>query len=239
MSDDPDSKNDQDSERAFDPSEIEDRAVKRVANYLESIGLERLARDISDEKIARRIVEGQMMLNDVIARSYIEERRAEELIERQLQISTKIFDQATSYNNFIVTIGYAGFFAIWNFLQEVVQLNDSALIGILLGVSILAFTSWVLINVIANMNHMTRVSTAFSQEHSSNEEKLEAIHKVDLRNQISAMRLMKAWHYFFVTALVSGFSAGIILLILLFSFVIGENFSIADWLDTAFDAALR
>ncbi|WP_187430439.1 hypothetical protein ROLI_006000 [Roseobacter fucihabitans] len=93
----------------------EDRKVDALVDYVRSIGLERMARDISDERFVRRILDSQLWINSYNIQKSIEDERQTNIEERLITFQSQLFDKAASYNNIVITFGYAGFFCDMEF----------------------------------------------------------------------------------------------------------------------------
>lgn len=66
----------------------------------------------------------------------------EQLLEDLRKLQADQFERANNYTNIVIGGGYAGAFAIWSLVSDVLSKNQRAWIGMLLLVSILVFVMW-------------------------------------------------------------------------------------------------
>lgn len=90
-----------------------DEELEKNLKYLLDIGFRRLTREIPEERVALRSVELQTAIHTFELESFFEIRRQEEIEDRLIRFNSQLFDKASTYNNVVATLGYAGFFAIW------------------------------------------------------------------------------------------------------------------------------
>lgn len=213
--------------------EQEDHDIEALVSYIRGLGLEGLARDISDERFARRILENQVWLNSYDIQKSIEDDRQANMEQRLLSFQSQLFDKAANYNNIVISFGYAGFFAIWNFVSNDLHAWDTSLIAVLLGSSLLVFIGWTLTIAFLNSFSTRRIAAVYSKEFENKEEKIEAIaFEEELINR-QHMKLQKVWFFVFFFTVATGFLAGIALILLMLGQVIGFPFDLYDFWEAA------
>ncbi|WP_143079942.1 hypothetical protein [Roseinatronobacter thiooxidans] len=57
--------------------------------------------------------------------TYDEDRNREKLVDFLVNVQAKTFDKAASYNNIVVSLGFAGFFTLWAWSQPVIDAVDA------------------------------------------------------------------------------------------------------------------
>ncbi|SLN39327.1 hypothetical protein PEL8287_01936 [Roseovarius litorisediminis] len=212
-----------DDERAED-----DRRVNALVEYIRSLGLERMARDISDERIAGRIHDRQLWINSYDIQKSIEDDRQENIEQRFITFQAQLFDKAANYNNIVITFGYAGFFAIWNFVSDRLHSWDTALIALLLGSSLLVFIFWTLSVSFHNAFAMRKLTGIYLAEFENTEDKIAAIVEKESKINLGLMRLQRIWLFVFFFTVATGFSAGLALIVLMLCRVLGIDFDLFD-----------
>ncbi len=208
-----------------------DRDLEGLVQYLERIGVHKLAREVSDERFARRMLENQRWIDGHEYLVAAEERLQESLEQRIVAMQSQMFDKAAAYNNIIVTLGYAGFFAIWTFTKDNLATWDTVLIAALLGTSLMLFIAWTLGISMVNARLVQRMGAVLNAEYESREDKVAAAIAFETKHQKKLLRVLSVWMPVFYMTVFTGFSAGLILLSLLFGQVIGFEFSYHELLE--------
>jgi hypothetical protein len=62
----------------------------------------------------------------------------DQFIKAQLQL----FEKGESYSKVIILLGYAGIFAVWNYVKDVLTVKGMMLSAISVGISLLVYVSW-------------------------------------------------------------------------------------------------
>lgn len=163
--------------------------------------------------VAQIILEEHVRLIHEKVEMAFEERRQDEIDSRLLSMHAGLFEKATVYNNTVVTIGYAGFFAIWSFTSDAIPENDTNLIAALLGISLLTFVSWTLFASLLSAANVRRIAPVYLKEFSSRSERIAAIIEKERQGDVALMRVNAIWPYIFAISAISGFLAGILLII--------------------------
>ena len=194
-----------------------------------------MAKDISDERFSRRMLDSQLWINSYESEKSIEDDRQSNIEQRLIALQSQMFDKAASYNNIVISFGYAGFFAIWNFVSDQLHSWDTALIALLLGASLLVFIAWTLIVSFHNSVSMRKIASAFTVEYENTEEKLQAVLTKEQEVAVSAFRLQKMWLFVFSFTVATGFLAGFLLIAIMMCRVLNIDFdlvNIFDWIRT-------
>jgi hypothetical protein len=203
----------------------EDEEVALLIARLQSLGVLNLAREISDERFARRIVESQLILNSISSGMAAEEKLQNEIEERLLSLHSQLFDKAASYNSAIITLGYAGFFAIWSFVSTSLNPWDSKVVATLLGFSLLLFIGWTLTVAYVSAKQTSKIAIKNNGVYADRDQKIAAILEQENINNRSFMRLQSWWASVFIATVSTGFAAGIILLVTLLLNILEIDFS--------------
>lgn len=151
----------------------------------------------------------------------ISENDLRQLGEIQLEVQSKLFDKAATYNNIVVSLGYAGFFGIWIWSRELIHPWDAKLTALLLGLSLFMFVLW---NVVTNYVISVK-NIKLSQLMTSTQPSVEILIQklVHLQRQIHKEQLAyyAAWYIIFLATSILGFLSGALLIILIGLDVLG------------------
>ncbi|MFC3088276.1 hypothetical protein [Tabrizicola soli] len=139
--------------------EAEDRHDAELADYLRRIGARSLAAELDDLRFRNRILEAQRWLDNHDALISEHALHREKYDQRLLANQAWVFDKAQTYNNFVVTLGYAGMFGIWSFVRDEMDPWDMKLIAVLLGSSLVMFMLWTMAQAIWIMRSAVRLQT--------------------------------------------------------------------------------
>lgn len=213
---------------SVDNHKQEDHEIEALVSYIRGLGLEKLAQEISDERFAKKILENQVWINSYNLQRSIEDELQANLEQRLLAFQSQLFDKAASYNNIVISFGYAGFFAIWNFVSTDLHSWDTAVIAVLLGSSLLVFIGWTLTIAFLNSFSTRKLAAVYTKEFESKDEKLEAIALEEEQISRKHMKLLKAWFVVFFFTVTTGFLAGVALIVLMLGQVIGVPFNLFD-----------
>jgi ABC-type multidrug transport system fused ATPase/permease subunit len=167
-----------------------------------------------------------MFLDNHLAKVSEQELYRDKILQKISDLQVSAYDRAQAYDNFIVTLGYAGAFAIWTLIKDLMSAWDMKLIALLLGVSLFFFITWTVAQMLFVMRNIAKGAKVVRGIFSDLDEHLEAINKREEESRRSALRFQRFWPYFFVPALVSGFGAILILLSLLLADLLGVKFSV-------------
>jgi hypothetical protein len=150
----------------------------------------------------------------------------DELVEKLQRFHAENLQRVTAYNNIITSLGYAGIFAMWQFIRAEIQPRDNALVVCLFGVSLIAFILWILITSTYQQLSAVRVTKALADPSTSPLQKLHFLQESERKAVVLQARLLLTWKPLFAIAVVSGLGAGVSILILSFSILLGSPVSI-------------
>ena len=210
--------------------EEEDARDKELVAYLERIGAKSLATELSELRFRNRIIEAQRWLDTHEAQVSYQEKVHDEIDKRMIANNAALFDKAQGYMNFVVSFGYAGFFAIWSLIREQMHPWDMKFVAVLLGASLLTFVTWTVINSTLSIQGISRVAKTFGKTMDSREDMLDAVLEAEAKNQVVGLRLQVFWLPVFAFTVFTGFLAGVTLLVLLLADILGWGFSVNDLL---------
>lgn len=205
---------------------IENEHDQELVAYLNRIGARSLANELSDLRFLNRIVEAHRTLDSIAAEMSYEERLHDTLDQRLMANQSFLFDKAQTYTNFVVTLGYAGFFAIWSLIKNQMNAWDMKLVAVLLGISLMVFIVWTLINMTSSTNAVRRIGNALSAHPEGRAGMLEAVKHAEMENLRKGLKLQKLWLPAYAVSVATGFAAGTVLLLLLMFSVAGSQFSL-------------
>jgi hypothetical protein len=198
-----------------------DEKIAKILHFLDEIGLERMADDISQQKFANRVVESQISANYWHTAVLLWEMKEDRLIQDVISIQSALFDKSASYNNIVSTLGYAGFFAIWSIVNKGLSFEQNAFVGMFLGLSLLIFIIWTLINSFLLTVGIRKRALFLSQERESRQDEIEAYRMAEASIDRMFLNIQKWWVYIFSLSTALGLIAGIFLLAVLLQQMIG------------------
>lgn len=154
-------------------------------------------------------------------------RTAQVVIDDQAR---QLFDRTREYNNSVVTIGYASFFAIWAFTKDKMPNEVSYHIAFYMGISILLFILFVVIDmlfqtyVVVSFFSKMRLNTDFKSldqiiEHSEQHAASAADYQKGLKR--AGLGIVIVWPFFFLPSLFLGFYASLVMLYNFFALELG------------------
>lgn len=150
-----------------------------------------------------------------------------ELTKAIIDSQSVMFDKAAAYNNIVTTLGYAGFFAVWQTIRSEMKPWDNTLIAILLGVSLLLFVGWNILTMVVNSKRSIKIGRALSSSEDP-DVLLIRYRQAEADANVITLRYYANWQWIFMLALFTGFLAGLLLLSLLFGSLVGQPFSFYD-----------
>lgn len=203
----------------------EDANVDQLIDFLNSIGVENFARDLSDEKFARRMVELRREFDFIELNKVIAQIREDRAVQDEAQFIGVLYDKSSSYNNVVLTLGYAGFFAIWSKVSTSLSFTANAWVGALLGISLITFIAWTLVNMLVNVRSLKLRNSELQKEFDSRAEQLDALARAHHLVQMRILSVLKYWPVTFGVTVISGFAAGVFLLAILISEMVGFQWS--------------
>ena len=209
----------------------DDQTLDSLIQYLRSLGVTNLADEISEERFARRILEGRVNYDYWMLQSEIWKDRHDKALESAVSLQASLYDKAASYNNVVITLGYAGFFSVWNLVSEELSRNENALVALLLGSSLLVFVCWTLLNSLFVTLNFKRYASILNQDFQTFDEELEAHRLVEDKTKRSVLRLQRFWPAVFLISALTGLLAGLLVMTELFLQISGIelNFAKTFW----------
>jgi len=210
------------SEKAQD----EDEKVSSLIDYFYSIGQPRLAQEINNEHFGRKI-------NDILTETRFSELdqqlleiRQSRFLEDQISIQSATFEKASAYNNIVLTLGYAGFFAIWNMVADGLSVPVNTWVGFLLGVSLFTFVIWTLLSSVATTRQIASRAKLLAREFETQEEFFSSLSLLDGQMRRSALAFQQWWPLVFMFTALTGLGAGSIVMLHLVKNIVGTG-----WID--------
>lgn len=199
----------------------EDEEIARLTNYLSRLGLKDLASEIHDLKYVNRDLAARLAADYWSMNIELWKMKEDRLIQDAITIQSGLFDKSSSYNTVIMSLGYAGFFAIWSSINLNISTTQNAIIGFLLGSSLLIFIIWTMIVSAAITIMIRRRAVTLNKEYDSRQDLIDAHMEVDKNTDKISNRLQRYWPFAFIFSVITGLSAGIYLLALLTEQMIG------------------
>lgn len=210
------------SEKAPD----EDEKVGSLIDYFYRIGQPRLAQEINNEHFGRKINEILTETRFAELDQQLLEIRQSRFLEDQISIQSATFDKASSYNNIVLTLGYAGFFAIWNMVATELSVQVNTWVGFLLGVSLFAFVVWTLLSSVFTTRQIANRAKLLSREFETQEEFFSSLSLFDGQMRRSALAFQRWWPLVFTFTALTGLGAGAIVMFHLVKSIVGIS-----WMD--------
>ncbi|MBW4707124.1 hypothetical protein KX928_04925 [Roseobacter sp. YSTF-M11] len=152
--------------------------------------------------------------------------------DQLIDIQSKLFDKVATYNNVVVTLGYAGFFAIWNYVSTDLGVADTRLVAIMLGCSLFLFVGWVVVGSFQASQLNIGIAKVLNDPSLTPFERQEKLEAVQLNKSKSQLRYFAVWYWVFYCSAGLGFFAGGYLLLLLLLRIVGIEFGIQSFLDS-------
>lgn len=206
--------------------EQEDRRDEALAAYLRSIGAKSLAAEIDDLRFRTRMIESQHWIDDHLARMSAQEALQDTYDRKLIANQASLFEKSQAYNNVILTLGYAGMFAIWNFIRDQMDPWDMKLIALLIGSSLVLFIGWTIFQMVLIARAAVAHSAVLAQVFPTMDEHIEAITECEAAVRRGALRFQRVWLWIFIPTVVLGFAAAVCLLSLLLAGVLEIPFAL-------------
>lgn len=144
-----------------------------------------------------------------------------EVTERLDTITAQLYQKAQTYNNAVVVIGYASFFAIWAFSRRHLPETTSIHVALAMGLSIFLFVIFVVIDMTcqtfvvmkanAKLRHRYEATTleGLLAESKAHKAKTDDFSRSVMRGGLA---MLVTWPFFFVPSLLAGVYAALLLL---------------------------
>ena len=134
-----------------------------------------------------------------------QEEQVEKFIDYYSAIIAKSYEQAKSYTNLILAVGYGVFFGLWSTMRGNLRSPSYDLAGFLLGFSVICFILWEVFQMIVTALHEHNVYRKMNKITPKNLEAVDANIKKDFRRFES--RVASFWIFQLVLTLVPGLIA--------------------------------
>ena len=204
--------------------------------YLERIGHYKLASQVRNEQFLSRMLDANLTANRWEFESDFLERREKEIQSILIDFQSTLFDKSQNYNNIVVTLGYAGFFAIWNYVNDLLVEFDKALIALCLGVSLLVFILWTLLQSQIIASYHRRAAAVLDKEYDDRDTLLKEWNAQQSTNKKTFLKLQKVYPIVFFLTAGPALIAGIILMVLLGSQILLTPTSLQEIFTWVFQA---
>ena len=131
------------------------------------------------------------------------ERQAKKFIELQIEVQSKLFDKAATYNNLVVSLGFASFLAIWGWSRDSLHPWDSNFLIFFIGLALILFVFWnVLTTFLISKQHITMAKALTSN--LNDVDKLKALDKARKGIERWSLGYYATWYVVFVATTVLG-----------------------------------
>lgn len=129
-----------------------------------------------------------------------------------LEMQTAAFGHARTYTTVVIFGGYAGLFAIWNFVRDDISARTSHLVGLLIGISLLTFVSFEIFGMIIRSIEFFKVRNMLVKELPPAKFLAERERLTKESNFLVQKVVIPVWVIALVISVVTGIGAAIILL---------------------------
>ena len=134
-----------------------------------------------------------------------QEEQMEKFIDLYSAIIAKSYEQAKSYTNLILAVGYGVFFGLWSTMRGDIRSFSYDVAGFLLGISVICFILWEVFQMIVTSlhnNNVYRRTKKFTPENY-----IEVNEEIQKEFQRFEARVASFWIYQLVLTLVPGLGA--------------------------------
>jgi hypothetical protein len=131
------------------------------------------------------------------------------VIAKVFDYHSRVFDKSSTYNNVVMTAGYAGIFAIWSLTKEYLPIHAAAVIAILTGISLILFVGWTIYGMILRAQPTIDFAKIVDKKPGDFINSLSALETADNNRVLKAAKL---WMYIFVPTAVTGFAGALLLM---------------------------
>jgi hypothetical protein len=137
-----------------------------------------------------------------------------------MQLNEKQMGHAASYTNLILVAGYAGFFGFWTTLAPRLPGKLYAVTGLLALLSLITFITWEVVKTIWGQHHLSKTNSILTDPKFAGKQ----VEMYEAALALYAARSNKVWPCFLIPTLLTGGSAGV-LLIGCFCYQLWQTFS--------------
>jgi hypothetical protein len=139
------------------------------------------------------------------------EQAAQEAVENLMPIVSDVYGKAQALINVVILAGYAGLFAIWNFVQSLLTPLDIALVATLLIASILVFVAWEVFKMVV-VSVQSRQAVFLIQNSKTTEQLTENVQKYQTTINKQNVALYRYWWVVLTLTVLPALAAIVILL---------------------------
>ena len=182
---------------------------------LDSLGLLELADKYELERTERKLLAVRAEADQIALQEHLAELREQRDWASQTAAHAQMFDEIARYSNVVLTLGYAGIFAIWTFVKQDISPFWNYVVAYSTGLSLLIFIGWTLYNTAYLMNLKTNLQAVHAEEHDTLAKKHECLDDAKAENDRKKIALLKPYPFVYWTSTVSGIFSGVTLLIVL------------------------
>lgn len=168
-----------------------------------------------DSWLQQAVIEAAQRHQDELAR-----KKNEEIIEISVKIAAGTYDKAIAYVNVVIIAGYAGFFGIWSFTNQLLTNAATVWSAVLMGSSIFTFCSWEVFKMIY-LSHSLRVFSNFLTRNYDPEQFVNRLEKIRADEALRSIRLYQYWFFILLLAVPTGVCAGLMLLYNFIAYLLG------------------
>jgi hypothetical protein len=125
-----------------------------------------------------------------------------EAMDKLREIVAEVYGQTTAYTNLVLAAGYAGSFAVWQFVEKYMSLKSRFWSALLLTISLALFVGYELYKMVRESWKMRHLADAMMRLPESR--RLEALQAILMNKRILEARL---WAFFVVPTAATGLAA--------------------------------
>lgn len=148
------------------------------------------------------------------------------LVDFQTEVQSQLFDKTATYNNIVVSIGYAGFISLWIWAREITHPWDAAFTALLLGTSLFFFVLWNVVTTFIISTQNIKLAKVITKHHPTAALKLVELETCEKDLQKVSLKYYATWYFVFVITAITGFLSGGILIVLIAIKLLGLDFGI-------------
>ena len=169
------------------------------------LGFERIFNDFKDRqaRLNKALIED---IDQIIKQQTLSHQIS--TIEILKDIQTHSYQKAASYTNLIILAGYAGIFAVWQHVKDILNPKVTIWVALLVSLSILIFIGYEVWRMIGEALFIQSISPIIE----SNLPEKDRLAAWERAFKAYARKHMKLWPFFLIPTVISGFAAGFVLI---------------------------
>lgn len=156
-----------------------------------------------------------------------QERELQKFFDKLVEVQSRLFDRSATYNNITITLGYAGFLGIWSVHHDSLHPRDSQIIIGSIGASLLLFLLWTVASSFFTSTQNIQVSKIIMRPDRTPAQKMAELSLYEKKMARRQLVYFTSWYWMFLLPLLTGFAAGIALLLLIWADIVGLGFSLS------------